>query len=199
MIILRIDFIISQRVFCMRRVLILFFLLLIFISSGPNSPFADGTAHPYLPAPKEWTAFQEPKYGATLYYPSNWFGIGITKNGGYEFASLHNDGALLFLKTSFDQLRTGAPATVEKLKSGTGAHRIKDIQAGDMWYEMRLSPRPGMAQVTRVRFTCKERIVSAVTLIYPEAHAEAYEGMLRKLKRRFSVGIGTNTPVRDCS
>ena len=68
-----------------------------------------------------------------------------------------------------------------------------------MWYEMRLSPRPGTTQITRVRFTCKERIVSAVTLIYPEASALAYESMMKKLRRRFSVGIGANTPVRDCS
>ena len=181
------------------RCVLLAFCLTLSMVVAPFWLLAADTTGPALPAPKKWTAFQEPKYGATLYYPSNWFGAGVLKNGGYEFTSLQNDGAVLFLKTSFDQLRTGAPATVKKLKSGTGAHRIKDIQAGDMWYEMRLSPRPGTTQITRVRFTCKERIVSAVTLIYPEASALAYESMMKKLRRRFSVGIGANTPVRDCS
>ena len=149
--------------------------------------------------PLSWKAFQEPKYGAVLYYPANWFRAGVAKNDGFEFASSRGDGALLFLKTSLDPLRTGAAATVQKLKSGTGAHRILDIQSGEMWYEMRLAPRPGLVQVTRVLFTCKERIVSAVTLIYPEAQTEAYEAMLKKLKQRFSVGVGAETPVRECA
>ena len=149
--------------------------------------------------PLSWRAFQEPKYGAVLYYPANWFHEGVAKNGGFEFASSRGDGAVLFLKTSLDPLRTGAAATVQKLKSGTGAHRIKDIQSGETWYELRLAPRPGLMQVTRVLFTCKERIVSAVTLIYPAEQAEAYEAMLKKLKKRFSVGVGTETPVRSCS
>lgn len=149
--------------------------------------------------PLSWAAFQDPRFGATLYYPASLFQPGLIKEGGYEFTSSIEDGARLFLKTSFDPLRTGAAATVAKLKSGTGAHRIQDIQSGEMWYEMRLAPGPGLVQVTRVLFTCKERIVSAVTLIYPAAKKSLYEKVLSKIKRRFSVGVGAETPVRDCS
>jgi len=152
-----------------------------------------------LPAPLGWASFQDPSYGATLYYPSNWFGPPQKKSGGYEFTSLHKDDAVLFLKTEFDELRTGAQATVAKLKSGTGAHRITNVQQGEMWYEMALTPSPSLKQVTRVLYSCKERVVSAVTLIYPAAHAKAYEAMLVKMKRRFSAGIGVKTPVRDCA
>lgn len=152
-----------------------------------------------LPAPNSWAAFQDQKYGATLYYPSNWFSPAQLTRDGFLFASLHEDGAKLFLKTEFDELRTGAAEVVAKLKSGTGAHRITDIQLGDNWYEMRLTPSPSMQQVSRVSFSCKERIISAVTLIYPIANAVAYEAMFAKLKRRFSVGIGAETPVRACS
>ncbi len=152
-----------------------------------------------LPAPHGWSAFQDPSYGATIYYPSNWFAPPVKKADGYEFASLNKDGAVLFLKTEFDELRTGAKATVDKLKSGTGAHRITDVQLGEMWYEMMLTPSPIMKQVTRVLYSCKERVVNAVTLIYPASRAKAYEAMLVKMKRRFSSGIGVKTPVRECA
>lgn len=134
-----------------------------------------------------------------MYYPSNYFKPGTLKADTYEFSSRFDDGAKLYLKVNFDPLRTGAEATVTKLKSGSDSARITNIQFGNMWYQMRLKPAPAMEQVTRVIYTCKERIVSTITLLYPVTQAKTYEKMLTKLKRRFSIGIGMKTPVRECS
>ena len=169
------------------------------------SPFYWGALHAEdqpaagMPAAKGWAVFQEARYGATLYYPSNWFGGGESKEGGQLFPSLLTNGASLFLITELDPLRTGAAATIKKLKASPGGHRIETLESGADFYELRLSPSPGFQQVTRVVYTCKERIVSTVTLIYPQAESAAYEAMFLKLKRRFSVGVGMETPVRDCS
>ena len=151
------------------------------------------------PRPEGWSAFQDAKYGATLYYPANWFSKGIAKGGGTVFATLNNDNASLYLKSELDQMRTGAAATVEKLKSGKGAHRIKYIEASDRFYEIQLEPQAGLTQITRVIYTCREQIVSTITLTYPTGQAEAYLSMFKTLKRRFSVGVGAETPVPSCS
>lgn len=177
----------------------LFFLSLlgVFCFFGSLSP-ATSLSAAELEPPKAWAAFQEPDYGTTLYYPSNWFEQAGTKDDSFIFTS-KNDGAVLTLKVIFDDQRTGAAATVSKLKTGTGAHRITDIQSGDMWYELQMVPTPETQLFSRTIYSCKERVVSQVSLKYPKASAASYEKMLKKLKRRFSQGVGVKTPVRECS
>ncbi len=173
-------------------------LLIVLVLPTHKSQAAEVTSTE-LPAPTGWSAFQEGKLGATIYFPSNWFHPGSPYKMGYMFTSLHQDGAYLFLKTEIDEMRTGAAATVAKLKSMKGKHQITRIESGDMFYEISITPVPGMKQLTRVVYTCKERVVSAVTMMYPEKQAAKYEAMFAKLKRRFNVGVGAQTPVRSCS
>ncbi len=151
-----------------------------------------------LEPPKAWAVFQEPDYGTTLYYPSNWFEPAGMKDESFIFTS-KNDDAVLSLKVIFDDQRTGAAATVSQLKTGTGAHRITDIQSGEMWYELKMVPTPETQIFSRTLYSCKERVVSQVSLTYPKASASSYEKMLKKMKRRFSQGVGVKTPVRECS
>lgn len=162
------------------------------LSNAAESPSSQ------LEPPKAWAAFQEPDYGTTLYYPSNWFEPAGMKDDSFIFTS-KNDDAVLSLTIIFDDQRTGAAATVAKLKTGTGAHRITDIQSGEMWYELQMVPTAETQLFSRTLYSCKERVVSQVSLTYPKASAKSYEMMLKKLKRRFSQGIGVKTPVRECS
>ncbi|GJL99872.1 MAG: hypothetical protein DHS20C07_15520 [Methyloligella sp.] len=161
-----------------------------------------------LPPPQSWTAFQESDYGATLYYPSNWFSKAKKNNKFVIFTSL-NDKAVLSFRTFFDPLRTGADETVSKLKAGVGAHRILKLKQGEMWYEAKLNGDTGVVpqggtppkMITFVRrvYSCKERVVSQISLTYPSSSAAQYEVMLKKMIRRFQQGVGSKTPIRECS
>lgn len=119
----------------------------------------------------------------------------------YVFTSL-NDNARLMVSVHFDPLRTGAEAGVAKLREGANAAQFTALEAGGMWHEERMAvQRAGVAMsvFSRTLYSCKERIVSQVTLIYPATSAAQYEPMIAKLKRRFSQGVGAKTPVRECS
>lgn len=161
-----------------------------------------------LPAPQTWTAFQETDYGATLYYPSNWFAEPEKKGNFFTFASLHDDAILTF-RTYLDPLRIGAEETAKKLKTSLGAHRIISLKQENMWYEAELNgdeyvlpghaAKPVLKTFIRTVYSCKERIVSQISLTYPTSTGEQYEAMLKKLIRRFQQGVGSKTPVRDCS
>lgn len=159
-----------------------------------------------LPTPKSWAAFQESDYGATLYYPSNWFVKSETKDGYVIFSSL-NDKSSLSFRTYLDPARTGAAETVSKIKSGTGSHRILHLKQGEMWYEILLNganppavnEKSGMLVFSRTIYSCKERVVSQISLTYPASSAKSYEAMLKKMVRRFQQGVGSKTPVRQCS
>lgn len=182
----------------------LFISLILFIES--SSVVADEKAS--LPPPQSWTAFQESDYGATLYYPSNWFSKAKKNKKFVIFTSL-NDKAVLSFRTFFDPLRTGALETVSKLKTGVGAHRILNLKQGEMWYEAKLNgdasvvPRtdtpPKMITFVRRVYSCKERVVSQISLTYPSSSAAQYETMLKKMIRRFQQGVGSKTPIRECS
>lgn len=151
-----------------------------------------------LPAPTGWAAFQDPKLGATLYYPSNWFKAAGAQEGAYLFTSL-NDAAKLTLKSHLDEMRTGAEASVTALKEAPDAALIETIESGDNWFELRGKTSDGLARYSRVVFSCKERVVTEMTLHYPPGSAEAYAPVIAKMKRRFQSGIGTETPIRECS
>lgn len=185
-------------------ILFLFTHLILFIES--SSVIADEKAS--LPPPQSWTAFQESDYGATLYYPSNWFSKAKKNNEFVIFTSI-NDKAVLSFRTFFDPLRTGADETVSKLKAGVGAHRILKLKQGEMWYEAKLNGDTGVVpqggtppkMITFVRrvYSCKERVVSQISLTYPSSSAAQYEAMLKKMVRRFQQGVGSKTPIRECS
>ncbi len=161
-----------------------------------------------LPPPKSWAAFQEADYGATLYYPSNWFSEPKKQGNFFTFASLH-DEAILTFRTYLDPLRIGAEETVKKLKTTLGAHRIISLKQDAMWYEAELNgdeyvlpghaAKPVLKTFIRTVYSCKERIVSQISLTYPTSSAEHYEPMLKKLVRRFQQGVGAKTPIRECS
>lgn len=153
---------------------------------------------PGLPAPQGWAAFQDPKLGATLYYPANWFVPTGLKNGVYHFKSL-NDEAHLILKSQLDELRTGAAATITTFKETPEAALISKIDSGDNWYELSGTNSEGLNRYTRVVYSCKERVVTEMTLLYPAAAAAAYAPVIKKMKRRFQSSFGTETPVRECS
>lgn len=151
-----------------------------------------------LPAPKGWSAFQDPKLGATLYYPENWFEPSGQEDGAYVFTS-RNDDARLILKSFIDDMRTGAAATITTFQETPEAALISKIDSGDNWYELTGKTDDGLNRYTRVVYSCKERVVTEMTMLYPAASAEAYAPVLKKMKRRFQSGIGTETPVRQCS
>lgn len=161
-----------------------------------------------LPPPKSWAAFQEVDYGATLYYPSNWFAEPKKQGNFFTFASLHDEATLTF-RTYLDPLRIGAEETVKKLKTSLGAHRIISLKQDTMWYEAELNgdeyvlpghaAKPVLKTFIRTVYSCKERIVSQISLTYPTSSSEHYEPMLKKLIRRFQQGVGAKTPVRECS
>ena len=151
-----------------------------------------------LPKPKGWSAFQDPKLGATLYYPENWFEPKGLVDGAYIFASRHGDGKLI-LKSFLDGMRTGAAATITTFKDTPEAALISKIDSGDMWYELTGKNEAGLNRYTRVVYSCKERVVTEMTLLYPAAQAEAYAPVIEKMKRRFQSGVGVETPVRQCS
>lgn len=126
---------------------------------------------------------------------------GIEQLNFYVFTSL-NDTARLIVSTHFDPLRTGAEAAASKLREGENAAQFTAVDTGGMWHEERMTlmqAGEAMSLFSRTLYSCKERIVSQVTLIYPTASAADYEPMIAKLKRRFSQGVGAKTPVRECS
>ena len=161
-----------------------------------------------LPPPQSWTAFQEADYGATLYYPSNWFSKAEKKGEFFTFASLH-DKAILTFRTYLDPLRTGAEETAKKLKASLGGHRLISLKQDTMWYEAELNgdeyvlpgeeAKPVLKTFIRTVYSCKERIVSQISLTYPTVSAEHYEPIIKKMVQRFQQGVGAKTPVRDCS
>ena len=182
-----------------------FFMLLVLLG-GSSSVFAEEKGS--LPAPKSWAAFQEADYGATLYYPSNLFSE-PQKNGDYITFSSLNDKAILTFRTYFDPLRTGANETVKKLKTSLGAHRLISLKQGEMWYEAELNgdeyvlpgeeAKPKLMSFIRTVYSCKERVVSQISLTYPSASAEHYKAIIEKMVKRFQQGVGAKTPVRECS
>ncbi len=145
-----------------------------------------------------WSAFQEPNYGASMYYPTELFEKGSLVDGAYVFPS-KNGKATLMLKTFLDPMRTGAAETVSKLKTGRGAHQIIEIKSGDMWFEMAGKNGADGLVFMKTVYSCKERIVSQFNLIYPKAEKELYEKVLVKMRKRFHAAIGAKTPVRECS
>jgi|GEM_PF-6870199 len=182
----------------------IFAFLILFIESSPLLSKDKGS----LPPPQSWSSFQESDYGATLYYPSNWFSDAKKMGEFVTFASL-NDKAILSFRTFFDPLRTGALDAASKLKSGVGAHRVLKVKIGAMWYEAQLNgdvlalphskTPPEMITFVRRVYSCKERVVSQISLTYPSSSAAQYEAMLKKMVRRFQQGVGSKTPVRECS
>lgn len=161
-----------------------------------------------LPPPHSWTAFQEADYGATLYYPSNWFSRAEKKGEFFTFASLH-DKAILTFRTYLDPKRTGAEETAKKLKASLGGHRLISLKQEATWYEAELNgdeyvlpgeeAKPVLKTFIRTVYSCKERIVSQISLTYPTVSAEHYEPIIKKMVQRFQQGVGAKTPVRDCS
>lgn len=145
-----------------------------------------------------WSVFMEPDYGASLYYPTELFGEGKSVKGSYVF-NAKNGNAKLVLRTFLDPMRTGAEETVAKLKNGRGAHRIIDIKTGAMWFEMVGQDGPDGIVFMKTVYSCREQVVSQFNLIYPKTEKQIYESILPKMKKRFQAGIGTKTPVRECS
>jgi hypothetical protein len=184
--------------------LVVFIVALVFsvflsLSARPQSQLSLSAAEvTQPPQPKGWSAFQDPKLGATLYYPANWFEPKGLNEGVYRFASL-NDGGELRLKSYLDELRTGAEATVNAIKAAEGSELIRSIEFGDNWYELSGKTAEGLNRYSRVVYSCKERVVTEITLLYPPDSAAAYKPVIEKMKRRFQSGIGTETPVRECS
>lgn len=172
-------------------------MVLLIISMGTVVPlYADQSS---VPKPDGWSVMRDPLLGSTLYYPDNWFEPQGLDNGVYSFTSKFKDGSKLTLKVFLDPMRTGAPDTVKALKAAPEASLIGEVKQGANWYEARGKTADGLLSFSRVIYSCKERVVSEMTMIYPAASARAYEAAITKMRKRFGAGIGTRTPVRQCS
>lgn len=163
------------------------------------SPLAKAGGAAPLPAPQGWASFTDKALGATLYYPANWFGDEKLQDGAHNFASLLGNGAHLTFRAVLDSKRTGAAATVKQLQAGEAAATIIAVESGANYYEMRRALEGGMVEITRVLYSCKERVVNAVTLSFPQSQRADYEAMFKKMRRRFTVGLGARTPVASCN
>lgn len=148
--------------------------------------------------PTSWSVFQDPNYGASIYYPTGWFDEARQVDGAYLFMS-KTDTARLVFKSFLDPLRVGAAETVNKLKTSHGSHRILDLKSGPMWFEMFSEADQENLIFLKTIYSCKERVVSQFNLVFPKSNRQRYEPILAKMKKRFQAGIGAQTPVNACN
>lgn len=140
-----------------------------------------------------WTAHVNPRFGFSLYYPTDLFKPGqeLPEQMGHTFVS-DSDGATIKVSGAFDEMRRGAKLLSGKLKE-TEPGAVSDLKVDEFAYSY-TADRGDKLHFQRVVFTCREQIINTIELDYPKAEQERYKPIIEKLIQRFQAGQGYATP-----
>ncbi len=140
-----------------------------------------------------WTAYVNPRFGFSLYYPVELFQPAETlaEDAGATFTS--KDGATLRVEGAFDDRRHGAKHYLGEALAAEQNQNPVSQSVEEFTYAF-TADRGDMLHYERAVFSCREQIINKLSLTYPKAQKDRYEAIVPKLVQRFHGGSGYGTP-----
>lgn len=140
-----------------------------------------------------WTAYVNPRFGFSLYYPIELFRPAETlaEDAGATFSG--KDGAGLRVEGAFDERRHGAKHYLGEALAAEANKNPVSQTLEDFSYAF-TTDRGDMLYYERAVFSCREQVINKLSLTYPEEQKDRYEAILPKLVQRFHGGSGYATP-----
>jgi hypothetical protein len=136
-----------------------------------------------------WSEYRNEKYGLTLKYPYDVFGVERTAEAG--------DGQVLVTREGDARLLVGAllndsgftPATYQDYiaRQSYGKYKITYRPKGRTWFVLS-GEGDGKVFYEKVMFSCSGRLISSFAMIYPRERRAVFNPIVERMEDTFRAG-----------
>lgn len=146
-------------------------------------------------AGERWITYENPRFGFSLYYPSNVFKPQPPAENGDGQVFLTDDGSA---KIVVYGARNDEGYSLKEyrgiiLSEFGGYDRLDYSPTGNSWFVLS-GYREDKIYYQKVMFSCGNRIINALSVTFPTAEKPFYEGLIETIEDNFKTGRGTDTP-----
>jgi hypothetical protein len=147
-----------------------------------------------------WTTYKSDEFGYSLYYPSAYFQPqGIAAPGEPKsFLSPDGKAKLVVSGADNDENFTLAAYRATILNDFGGYDRLDYSPKGQSWFVLS-GYRGDNIYYQKVIFSCRGRIINALSITFPADEKPRYEGLIEVIEDGFRPGRGADTPTRCTS
>lgn len=162
-----------------------------------------------------WTAYKNKRLGFTVYYPSEEFvaqdepaqkhgRVFMSQDGKARIAAFGMIDPKWLGAELYDEKRILEDGRIDDLlalhlyegdlrEEGGAYETVSDKNVQKNWLTI-TGTRGDRAYFEKFIFSCKDKVISALSFTYPVAEADKYKRYLKTVVRRFGAGSGSETP-----
>jgi hypothetical protein len=153
--------------------------------------FCIAIASPGVLAAESWETYRNPRFGYVLSYPSSVFKAQppSEKRDGQTYLSADGRAKIVVYGTLNDERFSPAQYRATILKQFAGYNEMDYSPRGKTWFVLS-GFRDDVIYYQKVMFSCGERVINALSVTFPRAEKNFYEGLIEVMEDRFKPGQG---------
>lgn len=147
-------------------------------------------------AEENWTTYQNPRFGYSLYYPTVLFEAGEPAENGSGSTFTSRDGRAKIVVFGALNSENFSPVEYRRilLEEFGGYDRMDYSPKGQSWFVLS-GFRGDNIYYQKVMFSCAGKVINVFSMTFPTAEKLFYEPLIETMEDNFKTGSGSDSPA----